>query len=125
MSVFERYGVSSPSTPPSMAVSLDLLGSFDEHCVARLRDLQLPDVSVVRVLAHLLSLGLELSPRVAGAIARRVTELLLNHASNRNEKPVKPGGPENYEFEERAAILEFEAGLTREEAERQAREQCG
>jgi len=32
-----------------------------------------------------------------------------------------PDRPDPYEFEERAAILEFDAGLSRDEAEKEAR----
>ena len=123
--VFKRFNVSDASAPPSMAVVLDLLDSFDEHRVSMLRNLPLADINVDRVLAHLLSLGFELSPRVSASIARRMTELLLNEASNRGRKPVKTGADPSYDLDERAAILEFDAHLPREEAERLAKDGGG
>lgn len=36
---------------------------------------------------------------------------------------MKPASDEDFEFEERAAIKEFDGNMSREEAERQAREE--
>jgi len=76
----------------------------------------------------------ELQPKETGAYSDNLsvtTENLVTHgnglkaAKNNDCNLVTDENPQNRdEWEERAAVLEFEGGLSREDAERQSRQQC-
>lgn len=74
---------------PSTLATL-LLAAYDTELRCPLERIPQPDVSVVRVLAHVESLGLSLKPSLAAQVARRATLVLLSHVKQRRPIVLPP-----------------------------------
>lgn len=74
----------------AQAITTLLFGSYDDTNGCDVRQLQKTQLSVERVLAHLTALAVRLEPRVAFAVARRATQVLLN-ATTTGRVSLPPG----------------------------------
>lgn len=113
---------SDQELPIDHVLAQDLLDSRDMDLVCRVETMSFAGLAVDRLIAHVESLNFSLSPRLTAAIARRAFLVLLNsHPDHEHPKAADRAEGASDSFEERAAIMEFLGGLSRADAEREAR----